>query len=200
MSRASVIEHVSISGHNDPKYIGSTGFLPTLQSYLCRWNNTCHNQTYINDQFSSNASWVFHCLRILVYTTFRSSLWNQLSGLADNLSIVLNDEQTSSALRELFSRLNTFNNLSTAWNGKSVAGYLLRMRRTKNTHQEPFWRIKHRVTSINQQRSSLRSLPIRWTCPICISRGSWRRIRLRSRMPTSPSRSTWRCCNEISPT
>ena len=30
-------------GHNDPKYLGSAGVLPALQTFLCRWNNTCHN-------------------------------------------------------------------------------------------------------------------------------------------------------------
>ncbi|CAF1496913.1 unnamed protein product, partial [Rotaria sordida] len=39
------------SCHNDAKYLGSTGFLPALQTYICRWNNTCHNYTNPTDQF-----------------------------------------------------------------------------------------------------------------------------------------------------
>jgi hypothetical protein len=47
-----------ISGYNDPKYLGSTGFLPALQSYICRWNNTCYNQTKTSDEFNAQSSFV----------------------------------------------------------------------------------------------------------------------------------------------
>ncbi|CAF3364219.1 unnamed protein product [Rotaria sp. Silwood2] len=40
--------------HNDVKYLGSTGFLPALQTYICRWNNTCHNYTNPNGAIVAN--------------------------------------------------------------------------------------------------------------------------------------------------
>jgi len=40
-------------GHNDAKNLGSTGFLPALQTYICRWNNTCYNYSNPDEQFNT---------------------------------------------------------------------------------------------------------------------------------------------------
>ena len=51
--------NVDSAGHHDPKYLGSAGFLPALQSYICRWNNTCQNQSQTTDPFNENSTFVF---------------------------------------------------------------------------------------------------------------------------------------------
>jgi hypothetical protein len=54
--------HFYFQGHNDLKYLGSTGFLPAVQTYICGWNNTCHNIPNPDDPFSTfsnNALFVF---------------------------------------------------------------------------------------------------------------------------------------------
>ncbi|CAF4002529.1 unnamed protein product [Rotaria sordida] len=71
--------------YNDPQYLGSTGCLPALQSYICQWNNRCHNQSKTVDEFNEN-----------------SSLWKQILNLAGSLSIILNNNETSGYLRKLF--------------------------------------------------------------------------------------------------
>ncbi|CAM4819705.1 unnamed protein product [Rotaria magnacalcarata] len=86
--------------HNDPKYLGSTGFLPALQSYVCRWNNTCYNQSSATDEFNGE-----------------SSFWRRISSFTDSLSTILNDQQTSSYLSEMFSELNISTSHGDLWNG-----------------------------------------------------------------------------------
>ena len=68
-------EHISCkntlhSGHNDPKYLGSAGFLPALQTYICRWNNTCHNRSKPTDEFRNPTSFVYLSFEILNFLLF----------------------------------------------------------------------------------------------------------------------------------
>ncbi|CAF4578630.1 unnamed protein product [Rotaria socialis] len=86
--------------YNEPKYLGSTGFLPALQSYMCQWNNTCYNQSSTTDEFNGE-----------------SSFWRRISSFTDGLSAILNDQQTSSYLSEIFSDLNISNSHGDLWNG-----------------------------------------------------------------------------------
>ncbi len=73
--RRKTTSNVSYSGYNDAKYLGSTGFFPALQTYICRWNNTCHNNTNPDDEFntlSNDTTFVFlffrfHLFLILVF-------------------------------------------------------------------------------------------------------------------------------------
>ncbi len=90
------------SGHNNPKYLGSTGFLPALQSYICQWNNTCYNQSNPTDEFSQQSSFV------------------DFSNLNEFLSVILNDRESSVYLNEIFSQLNSLKNQTNIWNGKSM--------------------------------------------------------------------------------
>ncbi|CAF1095920.1 unnamed protein product [Adineta ricciae] len=86
--------------YNDPKYLGSTGILPAIQSYICRWNNTCYNSSKITDEFQSE-----------------TSFWNEFSSLTDSLSVVLHDEQASSLLSDVFTQLNLLQTSLSIWNG-----------------------------------------------------------------------------------
>ncbi|CAF3418016.1 unnamed protein product [Rotaria sp. Silwood1] len=86
--------------HNDPKYLGSTGFLPALQSYICRYNNTCYNQSKRTDQFND-----------------AKSFWNLILNVTDTLSIIVNDDEVSSNLSELFSQIKSLDILTNIWNG-----------------------------------------------------------------------------------
>lgn len=88
-------------GHNDLKYLGSTGFLPAFQTYICRWNNTCYNYSNPDEQFTTS-------------TTF----WEQFSNLTDSLSFVLNDNQIMANLTGLISQLTSIDNYISFWNGK----------------------------------------------------------------------------------
>lgn len=64
-------------GHNDPKYLGSTGFLPALQSYICRWNNTCYNQSKTTDEFNEESSSVFKKYFILLSFCYLKDFGNK---------------------------------------------------------------------------------------------------------------------------
>jgi hypothetical protein len=98
-----LLERIFIySGHNNPKYLGSTGFLPALQSYICQWNNTCYNQSNPTDEFSQQSSFV------------------DFSNLNEYLSVILNDRESSVYLNEIFSQLNSLKNQTNIWNGKSM--------------------------------------------------------------------------------
>lgn len=92
-----------VLGHHDPKNLGSTGFLPTLQSYICRWNNTCHNRSRIQNDFIDD-----------------SPLWQQLLNLSENLSEILDDEQISADLTKLFSQISRLDRYATLWNGEKL--------------------------------------------------------------------------------
>ncbi|UJR30912.1 hypothetical protein I4U23_018422 [Adineta vaga] len=93
--------------HNDAKYLGSTGFLPALQTYMCRWNNTCHNYTNPTDQFNS-----FNNNTILSQT---------FSQFTDSLSIILNDTKTIDDINTLISQVESLNNYTNIWNGTILA-------------------------------------------------------------------------------
>ncbi|CAF2628741.1 unnamed protein product [Rotaria sp. Silwood2] len=56
----------------------STGFLPALQSYICRWNNPCHNQSKTVDEFNENSS---------TFLVNQSELIERIDFLCNNLSI-----------------------------------------------------------------------------------------------------------------
>lgn len=108
------------SGHNDPKYLGSTGFFPALQSYLCRWNNTCHNYSQTTGQFNANASYVdlipSNILLLLFFSSIR--FWKDLSQLSENLQMILNDGESFNSLTNLSSQLNSLRNQTNIWDGK----------------------------------------------------------------------------------
>ena len=108
------------SGHHDPKYLGSTGFLPALQSYLCRYNNTCHNYSQTTDQFHGNASYVdcFSPSYSDYLSVFPKRFWTDLSKLGQSLSIVLNDLQSIDSLTKLSSQFNSLRNRTNIWDGK----------------------------------------------------------------------------------
>ncbi|CAF0854184.1 unnamed protein product [Adineta ricciae] len=89
--------------HNDAKYLGSTGFFPALQSYVCRWNNTCHNYSNPYDQFNSLDS--------------NLGIWRTFSELGDSLSIVLNDTGTIDDINKLISQVDSLNAYNDIWNG-----------------------------------------------------------------------------------
>ncbi|UJR15712.1 hypothetical protein I4U23_002647 [Adineta vaga] len=86
--------------YNDPKYLGSTGILPAIQSYICQWNNTCYNHLKTSDEFQDD-----------------SSFWKQFSSLTESLSLILNDEEAGNLLSDLFIQLNLLKNSSNMWNG-----------------------------------------------------------------------------------
>ncbi|CAF1162270.1 unnamed protein product [Adineta steineri] len=90
--------------YNDPKYLGATGFLPALQSYICQWNNTCYNQSKTTDEFHGDASF-----------------WNQLTDLSESLSIIFNDDKTVNLFDKLFTQINSLQRYSTIWNGTILA-------------------------------------------------------------------------------
>ncbi|CAF0829832.1 unnamed protein product [Rotaria sordida] len=90
--------------HNDPKYLGSTGFLPALQSYICRYNNTCYSQSKTTDEFNDE-----------------TSFWNIIINLSESLSIILKDDEIFSNLSELFSQVNSLISLTNVWNGSICA-------------------------------------------------------------------------------
>ena len=104
------------SGHNDAKYLGSTGFLPALQTYICRWNNTCHN--YSNPDGDFNTLFVFspEWIDEFFYLSIRR-LWEQVTYFTNSLSTVLNDDQIMGNLTELLSQTSSLNNLTDIWNG-----------------------------------------------------------------------------------
>lgn len=98
--------------HNDPKYLGSTGFLPAFQTYVCRWNSTCHNYSLEQMQFTSSAN-----------DSILPDFWSQLSILTTNQDIFAD-------VTELITRLNKFNRYATLWNGT------IQMNRTTNNFNE----------------------------------------------------------------
>ncbi len=64
------------SGHNDAKYLGSTGFLPAFQTYLCRWNNSCHDYTNPSDEF--NNAFVFLYLFVCLFLRFSLKIMGRI--------------------------------------------------------------------------------------------------------------------------
>ncbi|CAF3444208.1 unnamed protein product [Rotaria sp. Silwood1] len=94
--------------HHDPKYLGSTGFLPALQTYICRWNNTCHNYTNPTDQLKS-------------LTDDMPNLLNQFSNFTDNLLRVLDNDQIMKNLTQLLSQINNMATYLNLWNGTILA-------------------------------------------------------------------------------
>lgn len=107
------------SGHNDAKYLGSAGFLPALQTYVCRWNNTCHNYTNPNNGFNTLFVFLskFELMNLLSFSIRR--LWEQVVTFTNSLSTVLNDDQIVGNLTELLSQTSSLNNLTNLWNGIS---------------------------------------------------------------------------------
>ncbi|CAF1011818.1 unnamed protein product [Rotaria sordida] len=94
--------------HNDPKYLGSTGFLPALQTYICRWNNTCHNYTNPTDQFK-------------ILTDDLPNLLNQFSNFTNNLLMTLNNDQIMENLTDSLSQINNIITYISIWNGTILA-------------------------------------------------------------------------------
>ena len=104
------------SGHNDAKYLGSAGFLPALQTYVCRWNNTCHNYSNPDKEFNalfvSSRDWFVGLVRFSL-----RRLWEQVTSFTNRLSTVLSDDEIMGNLTELFSQTSSVNNLTNIWNG-----------------------------------------------------------------------------------
>ncbi|CAF2630332.1 unnamed protein product [Rotaria sp. Silwood2] len=90
--------------HNDPKYLGSTGFLPALQTYICRLNNTCHNYTNPTDQLKTLTDDMPY-----------------FSNFTDNILTLLNDDQVMKNLTQLLSQINNIATSIDVWNGTILA-------------------------------------------------------------------------------
>ncbi|CAF4091856.1 unnamed protein product, partial [Adineta steineri] len=89
--------------HNDAKYLGSTGFLPAFQTYICRWNNTCHNYPNPDNEFNA----LYNDTRII----------DMFSNFTDSLSTVLNDDQIISNITTLLDQADSINSYLNIWNG-----------------------------------------------------------------------------------
>ncbi|CAF1525737.1 unnamed protein product, partial [Didymodactylos carnosus] len=89
--------------YNDPKELGSSGFLPALQTYLCRANNTCWLTPLTTDNAKS-----FGFLQMI-------------SNVSDTLSVLFQNNDTASSIDRLYKLLSEINSiahlLSTYWNG-----------------------------------------------------------------------------------
>lgn len=138
------------SGHHDPKYLGSTGFLPALQTYLCRWNNTCHNRSRTNDMFRDN-----------------TNLWQQWFNFSDQVSQLLDDPQISGSLTELVSQIDQLSDYTNIWNGKmswsfdsSPRDFLNIFRHNPSESKFERFQSKYTLHALHQSSESLESAPI----------------------------------------
>ncbi|CAF1005228.1 unnamed protein product, partial [Didymodactylos carnosus] len=89
--------------YNDPKQLGSSGFLTALQTYLCHFNNTCWDQPLSTDD------------------TKISGFIKMISNASETLSLLLENEDTGPIIFQLYQLIrNTSLNvdvLNTYWDG-----------------------------------------------------------------------------------
>ncbi|CAM4887474.1 unnamed protein product [Rotaria socialis] len=84
--------------HNDAKYLGSAGIIPAFQTYVCRWNNTCHSFPNPTDQFN-------------ILSNDIPNLFNRYASIADNLLKISNNQQVMSNISQLVFELNNITSL-----------------------------------------------------------------------------------------
>ncbi|CAF0889943.1 unnamed protein product [Didymodactylos carnosus] len=155
--------------YNDPKQLGSSGFLPALQTYLCRLNNTCWNYPLSTDD------------------TQISGFIEMISNASEALSLLLENKDTGPIIFQLYQLIrNTSSNvdvLNTYWDGyisvnlstqsfnysKSISNQTLNTIFTNpisltNLHQK--WLIKDNSTQTKSNSEVMIEILLQFSLPI----------------------------------